>query len=80
MSTYLPCPKCGGKIIIKVENYTWWGGIFGNKLFNHVICDRCKFEYNGVTGKSNKVNIIIYNIIVSIIVLGMIALLYRLFL
>ena len=35
MNDYVPCPKCGGFDIKKVD-FTLWGGVLGPRLFNHV--------------------------------------------
>ena len=40
MNDYVPCPKCGGFDIKKV-NFTLWGGVRGPRLFNHVKCNSC---------------------------------------
>jgi uncharacterized Zn finger protein len=53
------CPKCG-KSDAKKLTYTWWGGAFGPKLLNHVKCNECGTQYNGKTGQSNTVSIIVY--------------------
>ena len=68
LSNYVPCPKCGGTNIQKV-GFTWWGGVLGSKLFNHVKCNTCGTTYNGKTGQSNTMNIIIYTIVVMFVVL-----------
>jgi len=56
------CPKCGGKSISKVK-FTWWGGVLGPRLLNHVKCDSCGFTFNSKTGKSNTAGIIIYSLV-----------------
>lgn len=66
MSEYVPCPNCGGDRIEKV-GYTWWGGFIGARLFTHVRCISCNTKYNGKTGKSNTIPIIIFSIIVLVI-------------
>ena len=67
MSNYVPCPKCGGVNIQKV-GFTWWGGILGPALFNHVKCNSCGTAYNGKTGQSNTVGITIYILVTLFIV------------
>jgi rubredoxin len=66
MSDYVPCPKCGGTDIKKVD-FTWWGGALGPRLFNHVKCNTCGTAYNGKTGQSNTTNIVIYSVIALVI-------------
>jgi rubredoxin/bifunctional DNA-binding transcriptional regulator/antitoxin component of YhaV-PrlF toxin-antitoxin module len=61
MTSYVPCPQCGSADIKKV-NFTWWGGLLGPRLFNHVKCNSCGFKYNGKTGKPNTTAIIIYSL------------------
>jgi hypothetical protein len=54
-----PCPHCGFSYA-KPAGFTWWGGVLGPKLFNHVTCLQCHRGYNGKTGKSNDTAIAIY--------------------
>jgi hypothetical protein len=61
MSPYKPCPKCSSPEATKV-GFTWWGGILGPSLLTHVKCDECGTAYNGKTGQSNTVGIIIYSL------------------
>lgn len=44
MSDYVPCPVCGGSYIQKVR-YTFWGGLLGPWMFNHVKCATCGHKY-----------------------------------
>jgi len=67
MYEYVSCPNCGSDKIKKV-NYTLWGGYLGPKLFTHVKCTDCNTKYNGKTGKSNTIPIVIYNVIAFAIV------------
>jgi hypothetical protein len=46
--------------------FTWWGGIIGPKLLNHVKCQRCGTGYNGKSGKSNTTGIVIYSVVLSL--------------
>jgi transposase-like protein len=59
---YAPCPNCGSTNATKVK-YTWWGGVLGPALFNHVKCTNCNTQYNGKTGKSNTNSIIIFFVV-----------------
>ena len=69
----VPCPKCKSTDIEKVK-FSWWGGILGPRLFNHVKCKKCGYTYNGKTGKDNTKAIFIYSaffiaIIIAVIVI-----------
>ena len=68
MNESVPCPKCGSTDIKKV-GYTWWGGALGPKLLNHVKCNSCGATFNGKTGESNTLKILLYNLAVIIIVI-----------
>jgi hypothetical protein len=59
MAHYQPCPKCASEQAEAI-GFTWWGGIVGPKMFNHVQCTKCGTTYNGKTGKSNQQAIAIY--------------------
>ncbi len=41
------CPKCGSSNL-KVERFTWWGGVLGAALANRMVCKNCgnKFKLN----------------------------------
>ena len=65
MSTYVPCPQCGGNS--ERLNFTWWGGVLGPKILTHVKCQSCGKKYNGKTGKDNTTGIVIYSLIVGLI-------------
>ena len=54
-----PCPNCRFTYA-KPVGFTWWGGLLGPKMFNHVTCLQCHTTYNGKTGKSNNTAIAIY--------------------
>lgn len=69
---YVPCPKCQSHDVT-MPSYTWWGGVIGPKMLTHVKCDRCGHAYNGKTGGSNTVGIVIYSIVIGIIVIGIYA-------
>ena len=47
--------------------WTPWGSYYGPALFTHVRCPECGYTYNGRTGHSNLIPIIIF---VTIPVLG----------
>lgn len=68
MYEYVPCPNCGSMEIKKV-GYTWWGGAIGAKMLNHVKCNHCGTAYNGKTGGSNTMKILLYNLLVIIVVI-----------
>lgn len=79
MPDYKPCPKCSSTGATKV-GFTWWGGILGPSLLTHVKCDNCGTAFNGKTGQSNTVGIIIYSVvglIVAIFVLAALVLMRR---
>lgn len=59
MERYQPCPNCTSEKAEPV-GFTWWGGIVGPKMFNHVKCTQCGTTYNSKTGKSNQTAIAIY--------------------
>jgi hypothetical protein len=66
MSEFANCPKCGTSAAERVK-FTWWGGVLGPKLLNHVKCSSCGTRYNGKSGKSNGTGIAIYFAVVGII-------------
>jgi hypothetical protein len=53
------CPNCGSTAK-KPVTFTWWGGLLGPKMLNHVKCLGCGTAFNGKTGKSNNTAIAIY--------------------
>lgn len=65
---FAPCPKCGSTTGQKV-GYTWWGGFLGPLVMNHTKCLSCGTTYNGKTGKSNTVPIVVYNVVILVVVL-----------
>jgi uncharacterized protein (DUF983 family) len=75
MSTYVPCPQCGGTNAEKLR-FTWWGGVLGPKILTHVKCSGCGKKYNGKTGKDNTTGIVIYSVIVGIVALGLVAVMF----
>jgi len=75
MTQYAPCPKCGNTYATPVS-FTLWGGLLGPKLLTHVQCGQCHTKYNGKTGQSNLVGIIVYTIVVSTISLAILGALF----
>jgi hypothetical protein len=61
--------------ILKLR-FTWWGGILGPKILNHVKCNGCGKNFNGKTGKDNTTGIVIYSVIVAIIALGLVVVMF----
>jgi hypothetical protein len=74
MSEYVDCPKCGSGRVQKVA-FTWWGGVLGPALLNHVQCQECRATFNGETGQSNNGPILIYSLVVGALAVGMLFLL-----
>lgn len=70
VNQHLPCPNCR-QAVGQPVGFTWWGGILGPKLFNHVRCPACRYEYNGKTGQSNTTAIIMYLVVGGIIGLAL---------
>lgn len=67
MADFAPCPKCGNTNATKI-GFTWWGGVLGPKLLNHVKCGSCRTAYNGKSGKSNMGAIITYQVVILVVV------------
>ncbi len=65
-TSYAPCPKCGASDA-KAVSFTWWGGVLGPKMLNHVKCQACRAAYNGKTGKDNTAGIAIYFVVVGVL-------------
>ena len=65
MSSYAPCPRCGG--CAEPVKFTWWGGAIGPKILKHVKCSNCRYACNGKTGKDTTTGILIYFVIVAAI-------------
>jgi predicted Zn finger-like uncharacterized protein len=59
---YIACPSCGGREAKRVK-WTWWGSFYGPKLFTHVRCVDCGFAFNGKTGDSNIVPMVLFVVI-----------------
>lgn len=62
VGVYAPCPGCETTLAKKV-GYTWWGGFLGPKILSHVRCTSCGETYNGKTGKSNRMAIVLYAVL-----------------
>jgi hypothetical protein len=75
MSQYVPCPRCTRPSPEKVK-FTWWGGLLGPSMLSHVKCNGCGLAYNGKSGQSNDTNIVIYIIVSSVIVFGILTLIF----
>lgn len=54
-----PCYKCGCPYASRIS-FTWWGGLLGPRMFNHVKCVSCFATFNAKTGQSNTTAITIY--------------------
>lgn len=67
------CPICLSEDPKQVS-FTWWGGKLGPWLCHHVRCQRCGATYNGKTGQSNTVAIIVYLSVSIVIGLGVVVL------
>jgi hypothetical protein len=48
--------------------FTWWGGLIGSKIINHVECPMCHSRFNGKTGGDNTGAIAIYMVVVGVVV------------
>ena len=47
--------------------FTWWGGILGPRILNHVKCNGCGFSYNGKTGHPNTQGILVYSVVMGVV-------------
>jgi len=68
---YKPCYNCQ-KIDYKKVKSTWWGGLLGPQLLNHVKCNNCDTTYNGKTGQSNNKAILMYTGAILVVALVLI--------
>ena len=59
---FAPCPNCGNSTAQKV-GWTFWGGALGPSMLTHVRCESCGAAFNGKTGKSNTIGIVVYMIV-----------------
>ena len=67
------CPHCDAPGRASRVGFTWWGGALGPWIFSHVRCHECGTCYNGRTGKSNDMPILIYTLVsvfFSLLILG----------
>jgi hypothetical protein len=75
MSTnYIACPKCDGAA--ERLKFTWWGGVLGPRILNHVKCASCGNKYNGKSGKDNTTGIVIYSAVVAIVIFGLMVVMF----
>ena len=56
---YIACPSCGGREAKRIK-WTWWGSFYGPKLFTHVRCVDCGYAFNGKTGDSNIIPMVLF--------------------
>ena len=68
----MQCPQCRGEAEPRPVGFTWWGGLIGPRLFNHVECPRCGARFNGRTGQSNTTAIAIYMVVLGALTLGLV--------
>ena len=73
-----PCPNCGNVYARKIE-FTWWGGLIGSKIINHVECPACGARFNGKTGQDNTGAIAIYMVVVGLLSFALLFLVFRSF-
>lgn len=71
---YADCPYCGCPGFAERVSFTWWGGIVGPAMLNHVRCSKCRTCYNGTTGRDNMVGITIYTVVALVLGLGLVVL------
>jgi hypothetical protein len=71
-NTYAACPNCSQFAAEKIK-FTWWGGILGPRLLNHVKCGGCGNKYNGKSGKDNTTGIVIYSAVIAVLVFALAA-------
>ncbi len=69
----MQCPKCRNDVVPSPVGFTWWGGLIGSKIINHVECPMCRARFNGRTGADNTTAITIYMVVVGVIAFGLIA-------
>jgi hypothetical protein len=73
----MACPHCQREAPSTPAGFTWWGGLIGAKILNHVHCSLCGGGYNSKTGRSNTTSIAIYMVVVGGVVLLAMAMLFR---
>jgi hypothetical protein len=64
----MQCPKCRQEVMPMPVGFTWWGGLIGSKIINHVECPMCHSRFNGRTGADNTGAIAIYMVVTGLIV------------
>ncbi|MEO8701859.1 MAG: hypothetical protein ABI867_17575 [Kofleriaceae bacterium] len=67
----MTCPKCQQDVLPSPVGFTWWGGLIGSKIINHVQCPSCGGRFNGRTGGDNTAAITIYMIVVGVLAFGL---------
>lgn len=67
----MECPACQARDEPRPVGFTWWGGLIGAKLLNHVECVACGARFNGKTGRSNTGAIALYSIVIGAIAFGL---------
>ena len=72
----MQCPKCARDVEPRGIGFTWWGGVLGQKLLNHVECPLCTARFNGKTGGDNKRAITLYMIVISAVMIALIGALF----
>jgi hypothetical protein len=71
------CPYCRSTAPSRPAGFTWWGGLIGAKVLNHVYCTACGKGYNGRSGQPNTTGIIIYSVVVAGVALLLVSMLIR---
>jgi predicted Zn finger-like uncharacterized protein len=64
---YMPCPNCQGREAKRVK-WTWWGSFWGPKLFTHVRCQDCGVCFNGKTGDTNVIPMVLFVVIPLVLI------------
>ena len=70
------CPKCRKAVAPRSLGFTWWGGLVGPRLLDHVECPACGARYNGKTRRSNDTAIAIY-LVVHVVLIAVVYTLLR---
>jgi hypothetical protein len=68
---YEPCPRCDTPDPKKVK-FTWWGSAYGPAMFSHVRCRECGYAYNGRTGRSNLIPIILFVTLPALLIVAIV--------
>jgi ribosomal protein S27E len=72
---YQDCPQCGASDPARVL-WTPWGSFYGPAMLSHVRCTECNHHYNGRTGGSNTLGIVVF---VTMPLIGIICLIGAIF-